>query len=79
MKVLDQGQMNHVSGAGIDVTALLDYKNHESFTDYLVFMSKNHFDPLSTSVPGLRSAYKSWCTENGLDASGSAKMNGWSY
>lgn len=79
MKKLDQEQMNHVSGAGMDVTELLDYNNHESFTDYLVFMNKNHLDPLSTSVPGLRSAYKNWCTENRLDAYGSAKMNGWSY
>lgn len=79
MKVLNQQQMDHVSGAGSEGISSVNYNDYDNFTDYLSSMKNNHLDALSVNVPGLRSAFNNWCKENRLDARYTARVNGWCY
>ena len=77
MKVLDQVQMDNVSGAGVDMMIGVEgyYKNYDDFSGYLQYAYKNHLNPIYFAEQ--RQAFGSWCNKMGLDAEKSAQLNGW--
>lgn len=78
MKALNKEQMNHVSGAGVDMLMGMEgyYKTYDDFSDYLSYAYKNNINPMY--FKDTRQAFTAWCQEIGVDAVGTAKLNGWS-